>query len=312
MWSWPREMRAYFQEKPSGLYHTAVRSCNFPQVAHFKLFWTYTQVMNARLGTCVVLGLLLAAAAAAPRVAAQAVQRSMFVSVVDEAGAPVLNLGPSDFIVREDNVAREVLNVAPADEPMQIAVLVDTSMQARDDISHMRTALPPFVTALTNPNEAGRKNEVAIIVFGERPTIFTDYTTSVPELQKGINRVWSQQGSGAYLLDAVVEVVQGFKKREAKRPVIVAIAAEGRELSYRSYEQVLTPLGDSSAMFYALMVGTPFNDLSDEGRSRSIVLDRGTVNSGGNRLQLLTPMALGDRLKQLAGELTHQHKATYA
>src|SRR5262245_5268035 len=249
---------------------------------------------------------------AAPRVAAQAIQKFMYVSVVDEAGAPVPDLGTSDFVVREDNVAREVLAVAPADEPMQIAVLVDTSQQARNDISHMRTALPPFVTALANPNDAGRKNEVAIIAFGERPTIFTDYTTSVPELQKGINRVWSQQGSGAYLLDAVVEVVQGFKKREAKRPVIVAIAAEGRELSYRSYEQVLTPLGDSSAMFYALMVGTPFNDLSDEGRSRSIVLDRGTVNSGGNRLQLLTPMALGDRLKQLAGELTHQHKATYA
>jgi VWFA-related protein len=236
----------------------------------------------------------------------------MYVSVVDEAGAPVLDLGPADFVVREDNVAREVLAVAPAEEPMQIALLVDTSQQARNDISHMRTALPPFVTALTNPNEAGRKNEVAIVAFGERPTIFTDYTTNPAELQKGINRIWSQQGSGAYLLDAVVEVVQGFKKREAKRPVIVAIAAEGRELSYRSYEQVLTPLGDSSAIFYALMVGTPFNDLTDEGRSRSVVLDRGTVNTGGNRLQLLTPMALGDRLKQLANVLTHQYKVTYA
>ena len=268
--------------------------------------------MNARSSACVVLGLLLAALAAAPRVAAQAIQKSMFVSVVDDAGAPILNLGPSDFIVREDNVAREVLNVAPADEPMQIAVLVDTSQQARDDISHMRTALPPFVTALTNPNEAGRKNEVAIIAFGERPQIFTDYTTSVAQLQKGINRIWSQQNSGAYLLDAVFETTQGFKKREAKRPVIVAIVAEGRELSYRFHEQVLGPLKDSDAMFYALMVGTPFNDLSDEGRSRSIVLDQGTATTGGRRDQLLTPMALTDRLKGLASELTHQYRVTYA
>jgi VWFA-related protein len=253
-----------------------------------------------------------AALPAMPRLAAQAIQKSMYVSVVDDAGAPVLDLGPSDFVVREDNVAREVLAAAPAEEPMQIALLVDTSQQARNDISHMRTALPPFVTALTNPNEAGRKNEVAIVAFGERPTIFTDYTTNPAELQKGINRIWSQQGSGAYLLDAVIEVVQGFKKREAKRPVIVAIAAEGRELSYRSYEQVLSPLGDSSAVFYALMVGTPFNDLTDEGRSRSVVLDRGTVNTGGNRLQLLTPMALGDRLTQLASVLMHQYKVTYS
>src|SRR6185295_4627073 len=133
---------------------------------------------------------------AAPRLLAQAIQRSMYVSVVNDAGAPVPDLGPSDFVVREDNVAREVLRVAPADEPMQIAVLVDTSQTARNDISHMRTALPPFITALTNPNDSGRKNEVAIIAFGERPTILTDYTTSVAALQKGINRIWSQQGSG--------------------------------------------------------------------------------------------------------------------
>ena len=268
--------------------------------------------MNARSSVLIVPAILLAALAAVPRLAAQAIQRSMFVSVVDDAGAPIPDLGPSDFIVREDNMAREVLRVAPADEPMQIAVLVDTSQQARNDISHMRTALPPFVTALTNPNEAGRKNEVAIIAFGERPTIFTDYTTNVAELQKGINRIWAQQNSGAYLLDAIVETSQGFKKREAKRPVIVAIAAEGRELSYRSYEQVLTPLRDGSAPLYALMVGTPFNDLTDEGRSRIIVLDHGTSNTGGHREQLLTPMALGDRLKQLANELTHQYRVTYA
>src|SRR5438046_1424668 len=95
------------------------------------------------------------------RVGAQQSLRSMYVSVVDQAGAPVAGLGPSDFMVREDNAAREVLRVAPADEPMQVAVLVDTSQTARDDISYMRTALPPFVTALTNPNEAGdRKSDV--------------------------------------------------------------------------------------------------------------------------------------------------------
>src|SRR5437867_12690791 len=161
--------------------------------------------------------LALLSFAPANRVVAQANLRAMYVSVVDDSGAPVPGLGPADFVVREDNVAREVLRVAPADEPMQIAVLVDTSQTARDDISHMRTALPPFVTALTNPNEASRKNEVAIVAFGERPTIFTDYTTNPGELQKGINRLWSQQNSGAYLLDAILEVGQGFKKREARR-----------------------------------------------------------------------------------------------
>ena len=57
---------------------------------------------------------------------AQALQRAMYVSALNEAGAPVPDLGPSDFIVREDAMAREVLKVEPAVEAMQIAVLVDT------------------------------------------------------------------------------------------------------------------------------------------------------------------------------------------
>jgi len=75
---------------------------------------------------------------------------------------------------------------------------------------------------------------------------------------------------------------------------------------------VLGPLRDSGAMFYALMVGRPFNDLSDEGRSRSIVLDTGPSSTGGRRDQLLTPMGLGDRLKGLASELLHQYRVIYA
>jgi VWFA-related protein len=245
-------------------------------------------------------------------VAAQPNLKSLYVSVVNDAGQPVPDLGTHDFIVKEDNIAREVLNVRAADDPMQIAVLVDTSQGARNDISHMRTALPPFVTALTNPNDSGRKNEVALIAFGERPTIFTEYTSNPAQLQKGIDRIWAQQGSGPYFVDAVFEVVQAFKKREATRPVIVAIVAEGRELSYRQYDQVLDPLRASGAPLYALMLGSPSSSISDEARNRNMVLDKGTADTGGRRDQILAPSALGDRLSLLAKQLLHQYKVTYA
>jgi hypothetical protein len=273
---------------------------------------TYTALMKHRRISVLALLLAALAIAATSPVIAQTPQRGMYVSVVDDAGAPVPDLGASDFIVREDNVAREVLRAAPATEPMQIAVLVDTSQTARNDISHMRQALPPFVTALTNPDERGTKNEVALIAFGERPTIFTDYSTDPAALTKGINRIWATRGSGAYFVDAVLEVTQGFKKREAQRPVIVAIVAEGAELSYKRYDQVLEPLRNSGAALYVLMLGSPTSDISDEGRSRSILTDQGTASTGGQREQLLTSMALPDRLKQLANRLTHQYRVTYA
>ena len=261
-------------------------------------------------------GFALAAAAIAAAwpstVAAQAIQRSLYVSVVNDAGVPVPGLGPTDFVVREDNATREVLSASPAQEPMQIAVLVDTSQGARNVIQFMRQDLPAFVTTLTNPNESGAKSQVAIIAFGERPTVFTEYSSNPKELQKGINRIWSTQGSGAYFLDAVFETSQAFKKREAMRPVIVALVVEGGELSYRQYDQVLDVLRAGNAPLYALMFGTPSSSLTDEARNRNVVLDRGIVATGGNREQLLAPSGLGDRLKLLANQLTHQYRVTYA
>lgn len=255
----------------------------------------------------------LAAALSWPgHMTAQAIQRALYVSVVNEAGAHVPDLGPTDVIVREDNVAREVLRIAHADEPMQIALLVDNSTASRDNIAHFRSALPPFVAAMTNPNASGAKNQIAIIATGERPTILTEYTSNVADLQKGINRLWALPGTGTYLVDAILEVVQGLKKREARRPVIIAITEEGTELSYRHYDQVLGPLRDSGAAFYALMLGQPSGSLSDEARSRNVVVDEGTRTTGGYREQLLTPMALAGKLKTLGDQLTHQYLVTYA
>lgn len=265
--------------------------------------------MSNRRPGVVALSLLACALAWAHTLDAQTNQRALYVSALTEAGAPAADLGPSDFSVREDNAAREVLNVEPAVAPMQIALVVDTSQGARDDISHLRTALPAFVKAMTTGEV---KSEVAIIAIGERPTIYTNYTFNQAELKKGIDRIWSVQGSGAYLLDGIIEICQGLKKRGAPRPVIVAILSEGPELSNRQHDQVLEPLRSSGAAFHAITMGRPSTSLSDEARERNIVLDEGPRVTGGRREELLTSMALGGKLTQLADELTHQYKVTYA
>ena len=240
---------------------------------------------------------------------AQAVQKAMYVSVVDQAGAPVPDLGPSDFIIREDGVGREVLNVVPADEPMQVAVLVDTSDTAREQIHYLRDAVPTFVNTLIS---GGARNQVSIVGFGDRPMILADYTSNRADLKKATDRIWANPMSGPYLLDAILEVSEGITKRELSRPVIVAIAAEGQELSYRHDEQVLDRLRKSGAQLYVLMLGTPYSSIRDEARSRDIVISRGPDDSGGRREQILTGLGLGSRLKLLADQLRHQYRVTYS
>jgi len=75
-------------------------------------------------------------------------------------------------------VAREVLRVGPADEPMQIALLVDNSQAAEGYIRDYREALPAFVAAMTEPG--GPRHEVSLVALlvDERPEEVTDFIRS--------------------------------------------------------------------------------------------------------------------------------------
>ncbi len=66
---------------------------------------------------------------------------------------------------------------------------------------------------------------------GERPTSVAERTTDVEALKKGVSRIFARPGSGAYLLEGILDVSRGLQKREVARPVIVAITHEGVEYS---------------------------------------------------------------------------------
>jgi hypothetical protein len=273
---------------------------------------TYTAVMGRRRLFATVLALVALWLASPSRPAAQSRERSLYVSVVDQTGAPVSDLGPSDFVVKEDNARREVLRVVPAIEPMQIAVMVDTSQAARGEIAHIRTALPPFVAALTAPAEGRRRNEISIVGIGERPTILAEYSSDARLVQKGVDRIWPLTSSGMYMLDGIMEVCRGLKKREAGRPVIVTIATEGPDFSNRMHDQAIDPMREGGVAFYAFSIGQPSTSLRSGERERAIVLEEGPRTTGGYHEQMFTGMSLEPKLKLLAQQLTHEYRLTYA
>ncbi len=243
-------------------------------------------------------------------VGAQARQRALYVSVVDKQGVPVKDVKPEDVVVREDRVSREVLKVEPATDPMQLALLVDNSEAARQAIQFMRDGLGPFVSRLT---AAG--HSVSFVTLGDRPTIQVNLTSDGAAVKsKGVDRLFAQPGSGAYLLEGLVETTRGFVKNEAARPVIVALITEGIEFSNQSHEQVLEALKKSGATFHALVLteGMKEDLRSDEVRHRNVVLDRGTRETGGRRETLIANMSIAPELEKLASELLAQHKVTYA
>ena len=240
-------------------------------------------------------------------VAAQAIERTVYASVVDKNDAPVTGLAVSEFLVREDDAAREVLRASTATEPMHIAVLVDTSQAMEEHMLDIRTALRSFF------KQMGGKHEIALIGLGERPTVLSDYTRDPARLDKAVGSVFSRSGSGTYILDAIVETSRGLEKRKAARPHIVVYAATGPEFSERTHQSVIEALRESGATLHTLMLNR--SNAATGGREEQELAQtvaNGTRATGGRRDDLLTPMAIGDRLQALGNELANQYQIVYA
>jgi VWFA-related protein len=265
-----------------------------------------------------------ALAAALPSLIAAADERTVFVSVVDDRGAPVPDLSVEDFVVREDGTAREVLRVGRATEPMQIAVLVDNSAASSHATAQIRDGLRRFIDAL-----AGR-NEMALLTVGERPTIVADYTSDAPPLKRAVDRIFARPDSGMYLLDAIVDAARGLQKKEPvesgssrtlpsgvsrtpPRRHIVTLTTEGVEFSNRHYETVFDELYRSGATMHALVLTTVSapNLAADEIRNRNVVVGDGPAKTGGRRETLLAESAIEPMLAALAREMTSQYRVVY-
>ena len=192
--------------------------------------------------------LVLAVASVVPAAAlAQTKPTDVYVSVLDSKGDPATGLAAADFQVREDGVVREVLKAAQATEPLTVALLVDDSQALTPAVQMVREAVNAFITALSG------KAEIAIITFGERPTIAQDYTSDQQKLHDTANRIFPRTGAGAYLMDTIIEVSKGLQKREAARPVIAVLMMEdGVEFSNRHYDQVLDPLAKGRAALHVV------------------------------------------------------------
>jgi VWFA-related protein len=267
---------------------------------------THAFALRSLLAVAALVAVVGAALRPGP-VAAQANsrERTMFVSAVNAEGEPVEGLGPEAFVITEDGRRREILRVSRATEPIDIALLVDNSQAASDEITFLRTSLAKFVATMAPGNQ------IAVITLADRPTISTDYTAEPKRLADAVGRLFSMRQSGATLLDAIVETAQGLRKRETPRAVIVAVITDGVEFTNRYNRDVTRSLVEARAALHAVTIGV-FAHTEEHGiRERSFLLDEGPRLSGGQRSTLLSPNGLDPALQRLARELSSQYKVVY-
>jgi len=205
--------------------------------------------------------------------------------------------------------AREVLRVSPATAPMQIALLVDTSQAIDNFLIDFRNGVQKFIKRMAG------KNEIMLMGFGERPTQLVDFTRDGARLEKAMGSVFARQGSGTYLLEAIIDASRALRRHKAARPHIVVVAARGPEFSEHHHTNVVDAVREAGATLHTLMLqrrsgAAATNDREEQ--ELQLTVDDGTRLSGGRRDDILTTMAIGDRMEALASELENQYQITYA
>jgi VWFA-related protein len=240
-----------------------------------------------------------------PPAASDARTRDVYVSVQDNKDAPVTGLRAADFQVREDGAPREVLRAETATAPLQIVLLVDDSEALNPALQPVREGLTKFVEKMQGHGEIG------IVTVGERSTSLVQPTTDINALKQGITRIFARPGSGAYMLDGIQEVSQGFQRREAQRPHIIGITMDAVEFSNLRWEMVLKTLNGSGATLDMLSIGTPSSSMADEMRNLNQTIAEGTKDTGGRRDQILATSGIPEALLRVANDLLNQYVVTY-
>lgn len=240
--------------------------------------------------------------------------RSVFVTAVDDKGVPVAGLTAADFAVKEEGRARPVVAASPTEAPLIVALMVDNSGLGLQSIREGAAAL---ITRLRGVAQ------IALITTGGRNVAMVDFTTNTSLLMSALNRVLTNNVTGAFLTDGILEVARVFGQREAERPVIVSIGVEGEDFSEARPEALLAALQRTRTQLYMVRIGNPVygqpnpatanrgESLADEQTRFNSILGQAPPRTGGRLEQLTSHVGIPVRVEAIANELASQYEVTY-
>lgn len=265
--------------------------------------------------------LLVAGLAAGATLAAGAqsridVQRSLYVTAIDQSGAGVLDLTAADLTVKEGGRNREVLRVERAQGRLKIALAVEELLTPYNVV---RQALGGFIDRVQGA-------DIALYVIGRRNEKRVDYTSDIMPLVTAINAFPPHATGDGIIVEALFDIAQEQRLLEGRR-VIVVVATETVQISSVTAESVLGQIRNARGVLYAATlksaeVFAPPSEATSGGRRLSLesqatgmerdkVIGDGTRQSGGLRVSSVRIDGFPAALHRIANDLQSQYVVTY-
>lgn len=289
-----------------------------------------------RARTLVVAALAALVGLVSPHVAAapqQGNNKTIYVAAVDPLNKPVTGLGKDTWAVREDNQDRAIVDAKPATDPLDVILLIDTSVNLQPSVSDVRAGLLAFATTLfAGPSPV----TLSIVdVAGADPTV-ADSKKTLDDVTKVLSKTFADRAGGVVMIDAMNDAAKKLAKAPTPRRAIVVVNLDGvPDNSANDMQRLIPTLIASNASLWAVTYqNTASKGISNGGSSGAgaagagvnlggvgqgdvgaaveYILSKAPEATGGRRDQLTTSTALTDSLTRIANSIQGQYAITYA
>ncbi len=172
------------------------------------------------------------------------------VIVSDRDGRYIPGLAAQSFTLYQDGIPQAISFFAAEEEPLNVALLLDTSKSTRGVLGKIKDAAKDFIKLL-KPND-----RALIMSFDYQVNVNSPLTSDQKALEKAIKSVEIGETVGTVMRDAVQDAVRrqfaGVKGRKA-----VILLTDGQDHgSYQSKSGLLNMLEEADTMVYTVLYQT--------------------------------------------------------
>jgi Ca-activated chloride channel homolog len=228
---------------------------------------------------------------------------------VNEGAKHVTDLEETDFEVFEDGVKQDLTFFSRMQQPIALAVLLDTSNSMEERLPTAQEAAIGFARRL-RPIDA-----MEVVAFNSQVDVVQPMTNDVAALEKAI-RATSVNGSTS-LYNAIYVSLKGLKRNRAqsseeiRRQALVVLSDGDDTSSMMPYEEVLDLAKRSETAIYTIGLRQ-----TDIGRPRfkeaEFVLRQLSQETGGRAFLINSIGELPKIYQQISEELASQYSVAYA
>lgn len=230
---------------------------------------------------------------------------NILASVIDAHGQPIPDLTVEAFTLTEEGVPQKIERFeAETNRPLDLALMVDTSMSTFKDLKLENEAAAHFIRQVVRPGDT-----LGVFEFDETVTELSEFSDNVPVLQAAARRI--SPGAGTSVYDAIVLSSQTLKRRpQDRRRAIVLVTDAGETTSVSKFEDARRAAIASEALIYSIVI-RPVKNESGRNTAGEHALITITDSTGGALFFLDEPNQLEAMFDRIDRELRTQYLLGY-